>query len=126
MAKSERRSPTREKLQKYINENPNAYLEKSYETIANEIGTSPISVWRHLPNLIAQRDGCLPSEIVEKRKQQGFDFGQNTKLKPEKIEEIKELSKTLEPIDIAYKLDIDIRTVKAYLETFETEAKAKE
>lgn len=126
MEKPKRRSPTKEKLQKYINENPNAHLEKSYETIANEIGISPISVWRHLPNLIAQRDGCLPSEVVGKRKQQGFDFGQNTKLKAEKIEEIKELGKTLEARDIAYMLNIDIRTVKTYLEPLETEAKTKE
>ena len=109
-----KKETAQEKLQKWIEKNPEGYLQKSYEAIGNEIGITSMTVWRNLPKLIAKREGCLPSDIVEKRKEHGLQFGSNI-LSTEQIQKIKELGKKNPPIDIAFIMKIDIRTVKKYL-----------
>ena len=113
--KKTRSSPAKQKLIEWIEKNPDGYLELSYEDIGKEVGIASISVWRHLPNLIADRDDVLPSEVMEQRKEQGLEYGKNHALKPEQIQEIYELSKSLGTKDVAYKLGIDMRTVEKYL-----------
>lgn len=108
---------TKEKIKKWIEENPEGYLEKSYETIADELGISPASVWRHLSNLIAERDESLPSEIKKKRENIGLRLTAN-KLSPDKIEEICKQHREnphYKIEDIAYLLDYDVRTIQKYL-----------
>ena len=121
-----RKSPAKEKLMEWVEKNPDGYLKKSYEDIGKEIGIAPISVWRHLPSLIADRDGMLPSQVMEQRKEQGLEFGKKHTLKPEKIEKIYELSKSLDAKDIAYTLDIDMRTVEKYLKDKQEQSNERE
>ena len=116
MSKQKRKTTVKEKLQKWIEKNPNGYLEKSYETIGKEIGASNASVCRNLPKLIAERDACLPSKVIEKREANGFKYGKSRQLSTENINEIQHLSKFHSPHDIAYIMELDIRTVKKYLE----------
>ena len=110
----------KEKVKQWVEKNPDGYLEKSYEKIGKEIGISNVAVFRHLPFIIAQRDGCRPSDVQEKRDAHGLRQSPK-KVTEEQIQEILKLGQKESLRNIAFLLQLDIRTVKKYLD----EAKEK-
>ena len=62
----------KEKMQKWIDENPNAYLHMTLTAIAAAADTSLGTVNRYLIETIAERDGILPSQVVAKRESAGY------------------------------------------------------
>ena len=105
-----------QKLQKWIDKNPNGYLEKNQETIAQECDISAMSVSRHLNKLIAKRDDCLPSDVEVLRKTAGFGRG-SKKLSEAEIKKIHDYeTQGYKLKDISYLTGYDERTVKKYLQ----------
>jgi len=97
-------SQVRKKLETWVEQNPDAYLKKIYTDIAAEAGVSPSSCARVLPEVIARRNGCLPSEVIKKRAENGLsNIGRWSSLTPCQIKEIHKLdAENMEHIDIAY------------------------
>jgi len=113
----------KDKLKKWVDENPEGYLEMSFREIANEIGISHSTVDRNLIRIIAERDGLLPSQVKFKRSEAGFTFttAGDTKLSDEQINKIHELWNQgfYDLDDIAYIVKVDKRTVEKYLSKIE-------
>lgn len=107
-----------DKLKKWVEENPEGYLEMSFRKIAEEAGVSHPTVSRSLPEIIAERDNILPSQVRFKRREAGFTFTEagDMKLSDDLIKKIWELfNEKYDVDDIAYILKIDKRTVEKYL-----------
>lgn len=107
-----------EKLKKWVEENPDGYLEKGFRKIADEIGISHSTVSRNILKIIAERDGILVSQVRFKRQQAGLTFtaAGDTKLSDDQIKKIRELWDMKYDIsDIAYIVKVDERTVKNYI-----------
>ena len=112
----------REKLEKWVEENPDGYLEKSFERIAKEIGISASTVAKQLLKIIAKRDGILPSQVRFKRREAGFKrkSAGDTLLSDEQIAKIMELWNLKYDLDdIVYIVKIDRQTVEKYLSAIE-------
>lgn len=106
------------KLEKWVEENPNGYLEKGFKKIADEIGISPSTVAKNLLKIIAERDGVLVSDVRLEREQAGLSFNAkgDVKISDEQIKKIRELfDQKYDVHDIAYLVNLDERTVKKYL-----------
>ena len=106
----------REKLEIWLNNNPQGYLEKTLADIAAEAGTSITSVQKYLYKLISKRDGVLPSDVKAQRKAKGFKTSPR-RLSDEIIQEIYEYkdNKGFSIEDIAFVLGINENTVRKYL-----------
>lgn len=107
----------KQKIQKWVDENPDGYLKKSFKEIADEADVSYTSVQNHLLTIIADRDGILPSEIIQKRKDAGL------KQSPRALElskaEIADIDKYdaegMDPRDIAYIVGVSLFSVRKHL-----------
>ena len=110
------RISVRAKIEAWVSEKPDGYLSKTLEQMAEEVGVSKVSIWRYLPEIIAERDGCLPSEVIAKRVSAGFYRGMGHKLNQDEIEKIKKYANKGIPVrDIAYLLKRCPETIKKYL-----------
>lgn len=107
----------RQKIETWVAENPDGYLTSSFARIANEIGVAAGSVDWHLPEIIADRDGCLPSDVMKKRAEAGFKRAPSRGISIEQIAAIRRVdAEGTHPRDIAYSLGIHFNTVKKYTE----------
>ena len=105
----------REIMEQWVKENPNGYIQFSLTEIRQQVGMSINTVKHHLCEVIAERDGILPSEVMKRREEKGFKKVAH-RLEAEKVKEIYRLDKQgVEPSDIAYILDIHVLTVLNYL-----------
>ena len=104
----------RERIEAWVEANPDGYLQKSLQQVAIETGTSITSVDWHLPEIIADRDGILPSEVMARRVKAGF---RPRGLSIETVTEMRRLydEEGMSKRDIAYLLKINIITVRKYL-----------
>ena len=59
-----------QKLELWLQENPDDYFTKSLNKIADEIGIPFSAVQRNLHIMIAEREGMLPSEVKKGRQHQ--------------------------------------------------------
>lgn len=108
----------REKLEKWVEQNPDGYLEMSFRNIADKASVSHSTVDRNLLKIIAKRDGLIVSQVKFKREQAGFIQKKkgDQMLSDEQIKQIWELfNQKYDVDDIAYIVDVDVRTVKKYL-----------
>ena len=80
----------REKLQAWVEKNPDGYLKLTFKQISIEADVSEGSVNGHLAKIIAERDGILPSEVTARRVAAGFRQSP-LELPPEKVDEIRKL-----------------------------------
>lgn len=102
------------KLEKWVESNPDGYLNQPFSEIAAVAGVSTASVARNLPAVIARRDNILPSQVIEKRREK-FG-GRSRRLTQSQIEKIRKLNYKDTPIiDIAYILGISPVMVKNIL-----------
>ena len=104
-----------EQIQDWVEDYPDGYLQKSFSKIAAEIGCSVSSVDRYLVYIIAERDDCFPSEVVEKRVEAGFKRGPRKISERDKADIEKYHKQGLEPRDIAYIVGVSPVSVKKYL-----------
>lgn len=107
-----------EKLNKWVEENPEGYLKMGFRKIADEIGISQSTVAKNILKIVAERDGILPSQVKFKRREAGFTFlkAGDIKLSDDQITKIWELfNQKYDADDIAYIVKVDVRTVEKYL-----------
>ena len=112
----------REKLEDWVEKNPDGYKKRSQKQIANEAGVSQGSVSYNLKQIIAKRDGILPSEVTARREKQGFRQSPK-QLTPEDVAEIHRLyyEKGYSSADIAHILNCHEVTVRKYIKAHEKE-----
>ena len=110
-------SAVRQKIEKWVDENPDGHLKKSYDQIANEAGVSYTSAYRYLLEIIADRDGCLPSDVMKAREDAGLKQSPRAmKLSEHEIAEVDKLdAEGMEPRDIAYIVGVGLPAVRKHL-----------
>lgn len=113
---------TREKLEDWVEKYPDGYRKKSQKQIAKEAGVSQGSVSYNLTQIIAKRDGILPSEVTARREKQGFRQSPK-QLTPEDVAEIHRLhyEEKYSPDDIAHVLNCHPVTVRKYIKEHEAD-----
>lgn len=110
---------TRERLVEWLEENPDGWLTESFQSIARQTEMSPASVDRHLPELVADREGILPSEVVKRRQEEGSGASRKPKADREKIRQIIAENPNAPVRDLAY-------LAKCHPRVIERELKARE
>ena len=94
--------PAKEKLAVWLENNADKWITQSFASIAKEVGISATSVDRYLPELIADRDGMLPSEVLSKRQEAGFSYPRKSKTDLNKVREVIENNPDAPVRDLAY------------------------
>ena len=92
----------RQKLIQWLEANPDGWLTQSYESIAKETKMSAGSVNRHLLEIIADREGILPSAVKQRRREAGHVHQRRTKTDPDKIRKVIENNPGADIRDWAY------------------------
>ena len=107
----------REKLQAWVERNPDGYLKLTFKQIAKETGVSEGSVNGHLTKIIATRDGILPSEVTARRVAAGLRQSP-LELSSEKVQEIRKLHNQNKHnvTDISYITKCCEATVRKYIQ----------
>lgn len=105
----------KEKLEKWLEENPEGWLTESDQSISDQAGVSAGSVGRHLHMVVAKLNGMMPSE-VKKRRQETRPFSGRTKVDLNNIRKIIEENPDTPAIDIAFMADCSEQTVVRLLE----------
>lgn len=111
----------KDKLSRWLEENPDGWLRESYKSIAEAAGVSATSVDRYLIELIADRDGIMPSEVLRQREEAGLRFLGRAKADQEKIRKVIEENPGAHYRDIAYLAKCNPKTVKRILKAIEQE-----
>jgi len=111
----------RQKVEEWVNQNPDGYLKHSLYEIAKRIGVSVPSVDRHLMEIIAARDECLPSEVIERRRQAGFRRSPK-KMVESDVNDIRRYhDEGLEIRDIVFITGYSIQTVRKHIKLYQSE-----
>ena len=114
------------KLARWLEDNPDRWLRQSYLSIGKEAGVSPTSVDRYLPELIADRDGIMPSQVLQQREEAGLSFAGRSKTDRSKIRQIIEDNPGAHIRDIAYLAECHPRVAKKVLEEIELEREGEQ
>lgn len=112
----------REKLAKWLEVNPDTWLTQSYTSIGKEAGISSTSVDRYLPELIADRDGIMPSEVLKQRAEAGLSNPGRSKANQDKIRKVIEENPGAHVRDLAYLAKCHPRAVQRVLKAIEEES----
>ncbi len=110
-------SKARAKLEEWVAENPNGYVEMTLDEITEAVGVSKGSVVGNLYNIIADRDGCLPSEVAKRRAEAGFKQSPR-RLSEQDIADIRRyyFDDGMWIRDIIYIMGVSEGTVRKYLQ----------
>lgn len=111
----------RAKLARWLEDNPDNWLTRSYVSIGKEADVSPTSVDRYLPELIADRDEIMPSDVLRRREEAGLSYAGRSKTDRGKIRQLIEENPGAHIRDIAYKAKCHPRVAKKVLEEIEQE-----
>jgi hypothetical protein len=111
----------REKVAEWLDNNPDKWLEQSFISIGKECDLTATSVDRHLPELIAERDGILPSEVMRQRKEAGLGFPGRSKSDYDEIRKVIEENPNADIRDIAFLAKCNPRAVKRVMDTIKQE-----
>ncbi len=117
---------TRERLVEWLEENPDGWLTESFQSIARQTEMSPASVDRHLPELVADREGILPSEVVKRRQEEGSGASRRPKADREKIRQIIAENPGAPVRDLAYLAKCHWKVIEQELKASQTNGNAKE
>ena len=109
------------RLAKWLKNNPSSWLTQSYVSIAKESGVSATSVDRYLPELIADRDGIMPSEVLQQREEAGVGYPGGIKVDRAKIRQIIKENPGAHIRDIAYLAKCHPRVARKVHEEMEQE-----
>ena len=114
----------KEKVSVWLEKNPDKCLTQSFPSIGKEIGLSASSVDRYLPELIADRDGILPSEILEMRAKAGFAAPRKSKTDLNKVREVIANNPDAPVRDLAYLAKCTPKMIQQVLKTIEQESQS--
>lgn len=116
----------KEKLIRWLQEHPDDWLKESFKEIGKQSGVSATSVDRYLPELIAERDGIMPSAVMRQREEAGFVFRGRSKADTSKIRECINEHPDADIRDIAYLAKCTPKAVKRVMDEMEQEHKYDE
>ncbi len=111
----------KEKVTEWLENNPDGWLTKSFSSIGKEIGVSAASVDRYLPELVADRDNILPSEVMQKRQESGYTYQRKPKIDIEKVREIIKNNPDAPIRDLVYLAKCSTRVIKRVQKEIEEE-----
>ena len=109
------------RLADWLEDNPDDWLTQSYASISKKSGVSATSVDRYLPELIADRDGIMPSEVLRQREEAGLSSPGGVRMDRAKIRQVIEDNPDAHIRDIAYLAKCDPRIAKKVREEMEEE-----
>jgi len=109
------------KVAEWLENNPDGWLTQSFESIGKEIGLSAASVDRYLPELIAEQEGILPSQVMQKRQEAGLIFPRKSKVDFQKVREIIENNPDAPLRDLVYLAKCSPNTIKKVRKAIEEE-----
>ncbi len=116
----------KEKVAEWLENNPDGWLMQSFASIGKEIGISAASVDRYLPELIADRDDILPSEVLKKRQEAGFTYPRKPKIDLQKVREIIESNPDAPVRDLVYLAKCGPKTIQQVQKAIEEENQGAE
>ena len=101
-------TPNKVKLQRWLDMNPNGFDTKTMSEIAKESDTNVSAVESTLPELIARRDGIMPSEVKKRRA-----YATRRHVNKERVYELHDEGKSTD--DIAFIMECTTKTVRNIL-----------
>ncbi len=118
------KDPTlQEKLQQWVENNPDRWYTAKYEDISVETGVSMSTVYRYFKLIVARAANILPSEVQAKREAHGGVSPWKRKLSDEEIAEIQQLfDEGRTPTDISFITGRSLAQVAKYKPKEEEEA----
>ena len=111
----------RARLARWLEDNPDSWLTQSYVSIGKEANVSPTSVDRYLPELVADRDEIMPSDVLRQREEAGLSYAGRSKTDRGKIRQLIEENPGTHIRDIAYLAKCHPRIAKKVLEEINQE-----
>ena len=111
----------RDKLDKWLENNPEGWLTESDQSIAQQAEVAAGSVARHLHMLVAKREGIMPSE-ARKRRQESRPISRRTKTDLNQIRKVIEDNPGIPVCDLAYLADCPERTIERLLKGMDQES----
>ena len=118
------KDPTlQEKLEQWVENNPDRWYTAKYEDISMESGVSASTVYRHYLVAVARAANILPSEVQKKREEHAGVSPWKRKLTPEEIAEIRRLfDEGYTPLDIVFVTGRSLAQIRKYKPKKEEEA----
>ena len=111
----------KDKVAEWLEKNSDRWLTLSFQSISDEVGVSAASVDRYLPELIAERDNILPSEVMQKRQEAGFTYPRKSKIDLQKVREIIENNPGAPLRDLVYLAKCSPKTIQQVLKAIKQE-----
>ena len=116
----------REKLADWLESNPDGWLKQSFQAIGEEAGVSATSVDRYLPELIADREKILPSEVMRQRQKAGLSPSGRSKIDLNKVREVIKNNPDTPVRDLAYFAKCSPKKIQEVLKEMDQEDLSKE
>ena len=110
----------KEILVKWLKDNPEGW-KNTDAFIHKQTGVSTGSVNRYVPEIIARRDGIMPSEVQELRQKEGGIPSRRPKADPNKIRQIIDANPNAPVRDLAFLADCSHGAIERVLKEIERE-----
>ena len=114
----------KEVLVKWLEDNPEGW-KNTDAFIHKQTGVSTGSVNRYVPEIIARRDGIMPSEVQELRQKEGGIPSRRPKADPNKIRQIIAANPNAPVRDLAFLADCSHGAIERVLKEIERENEEK-
>lgn len=110
----------RDKLNEWLDTNPEGWLTESDQSIAQQAGVAAGSVARHLHMLVAKRENIMPSE-ARKQRQEARPISRRTTVDLNKVRRIIAENPDAPPCDLAFIADCPESTIERLLKAMNPE-----
>lgn len=116
----------KDRLARWLKDHPDDWLTKSFKFIGKEADVSASSADRYLPELIAERDNILPSEVMRRRQEAGLGHPGKSTSDFGKIRQVIEENPGADIRDLAYLAKCHPKAVKRVLNAIGQEQEIEE
>lgn len=103
-------------LKKWLEDNPDGWKDTD-RFISEQVDVSIGSVSRYVPEIIADRDGIMPSEVQELRREKGKVSSRRPKADPDRIRKIIDANPNAPICDLAFLANCSHGAIKRVLKT---------
>ena len=117
-------SNVKETLVKWLEDNPEGW-KNTDAFIHQQTGVSTGSVNRYVPEIIAKRDGIMPSQVQELRQKEGNIPSRRPKANPNKIRQVIAANPDAPVRDLAFLADCSHGAVERVLKEIKRESEEK-